>query len=162
PADSQVSADVYLDGAAPAQIIARGQDLATATPTYYAVSITSGMQLQLQRVVAGQTAVLATLHSNDAVGGQWVQITLSLVVGDLPPGWSQWTNSGDPGFGVTDQNSLTTPHGLMTSGGSDLEARAWLSQDLPTDVQVGASLYLDSLVPAQIVVRGQGLDGNSP
>jgi hypothetical protein len=251
PADAQVSAAVYLDGAAQAQIMARGQDLGTTTPTYYAAALTAGMQVQIQRVVAGQTTVLASLNSNDTVASQWVQATLSLVgddlrvlvyrhdkgqylnangdwqvapawaleahdstiqgtgraglgrpagpagmvtfdsfsvtdvpttstdpapvdppptssdfdsdpIGSLPPGWSQWTNTGDTGFAVTDQRSLTTPHGLQTSGGSDLEARAWLTQDMPADVQVGSSFYLDSLVPAQLVVRGQGLDGDSP
>jgi hypothetical protein len=251
PADGQVSAAVYLDGSAPAQIIARGQDLATGTPTYYAAAVTAGMQLQLLRVVGGQTTVLATLNSNTPLTGQWVQVTFSLVgddlrvavyrhdsgqyltasgdwqvapawamethdsaisaagraglgrpsgasgmvtfdsfsvtdasapdptptpadppptssdfdstsVGALPDGWSEWTNNGSSGFGVTDQLSFTTPHALMTSGGSDLEARAWLTNDLPADVQVGASLYLNSLVPAEVVVRGQGLNSDSP
>src|SRR5260221_9015632 len=75
PADAQVTASVYLDSLIPAQIIARGQNLDTDTPTYYAVSVTRGLQLQLRSVVNGQATVLQTLQSNSWISGQWVRVS---------------------------------------------------------------------------------------
>src|SRR6266851_33431 len=79
PADAQVSASVYLDTLIPAQIIARGQNLDTDTPSYYAVSVTRGVQLQLLRVVNGQSTVLQTLQSGSWRSGQWVRVSLTTV-----------------------------------------------------------------------------------
>src|SRR5262249_49984067 len=79
PADAQVGVSVYLNSLIPAKIIARGQNLDTDTPTYYAVSVTRGLNLQLLRVVNGQTTVLQTLQSNSWISGQWVRISLTTV-----------------------------------------------------------------------------------
>src|SRR5262249_37932576 len=83
PADASVSASVYLDSLIPAQIIARGQNLDTDTPTYYAVTVERGLQLQLIRVVNGQTTVLQSLSSGDWLSGQWVRVSLTLVGNSL-------------------------------------------------------------------------------
>jgi hypothetical protein len=78
PADVQVSAAVYLNTLIPAQVFARGSGLATATPTYYAVSITRGLQAQLVRVTGGASTVLATIKSPDWFSSRWAQVTLDV------------------------------------------------------------------------------------
>ncbi|HJT77911.1 MAG TPA: hypothetical protein VJ739_11980, partial [Gemmataceae bacterium] len=78
PADVQVSAAVDLTTIIPAQLIARGSALNTATPTYYALAVTRGLQLQLLRVAGGQVTTLATLSSAKYFSQQWVNVTLSV------------------------------------------------------------------------------------
>jgi hypothetical protein len=70
PADVQVSASVYLGTLIPAQILARGRALDTAAPTYYALSLTRGLHLQLLRVVRGSATRLADVQSAGYFSGQ--------------------------------------------------------------------------------------------
>jgi hypothetical protein len=76
PADVQVSAAVAATSLIPAQVLARGSNLGTATPSYYAVAVSRGLDVQLLRVVNGVTTVLADLKSQDYVSGQWLYVTL--------------------------------------------------------------------------------------
>jgi hypothetical protein len=78
PADVQVSAAVYLNSLSPVQVFARGKNLDTAAPSYYAVSITRGVRVQLLRVQGGKTTVLATPKSDRYLSNQWAQVTLSV------------------------------------------------------------------------------------
>src|SRR5262249_429299 len=73
-ADTQVSANVYLGSLVPVELFLRGSGVDTATPTYYAVSVTRGTELQLLQVVDGQTNVISTLQSNDWVSGTWAHV----------------------------------------------------------------------------------------
>src|SRR5204862_235514 len=57
-------------------IFVRGQGLDTAKPTYYAVSVTRGLNVQLVRVVNGQQTVLGAVRSKAWVSGQWLQVSL--------------------------------------------------------------------------------------
>ena len=75
-ADFGASAYVYLDSLQPLQLMVRGQNLDTAAPTYYALSVNRGLQASLVKVVGGATTELASLKSATYVSGQWVQITL--------------------------------------------------------------------------------------
>jgi hypothetical protein len=246
PADANVSAALFLNNAAPGEIIARGQNLDTPTPTYYAVAVTRGLELKLLRVTDGQITVLQTLDSQQWLGEQWLSVTFSLQgddlrvmayrndtgqyldssgnwsvnpvwamethdsaiqgpgraglghsgglagsvtfdsftvtrseattitqnpggpynfdgspVGSVPDGWNQWTSNQSPSFQVSTQAALSGNQSLMTDGGSDLEAHAWLTQPQDADVQVDGAIYLNSLEPAQFVVRGQNLDSAS-
>jgi hypothetical protein len=77
-ADVQASADVYLNSLIPAQIFARGNDLDGAAPSYYALSLTRGLKVQLQRVQSGATTVLGQLASGDWVSDTWVQVVLAV------------------------------------------------------------------------------------
>jgi photosystem II stability/assembly factor-like uncharacterized protein len=79
PADVQVSASAFLGSAIPAQVLARGTGLNTATPTYYAASVTRGMQVQLLAVVNGVTTVLGKVTSKSYLSQQWVRVTLRVV-----------------------------------------------------------------------------------
>jgi hypothetical protein len=78
PADVQVSAAVYLDTLIPAQVIARGTDLATAAPSYYAVQVTRGLKVDLVRVVHGVATTLAALPSPPWFSGRWVRVALDV------------------------------------------------------------------------------------
>src|SRR5947207_3220275 len=53
PADVQASAGVFLDSLVPAQVLVRGSNLNTATPTFYAASVIRGGQVELTRTVNG-------------------------------------------------------------------------------------------------------------
>src|SRR5216684_2975661 len=78
PADTTVSAAIYLNTLIPAQVFVRGTGLNTSTPNFYAVSVTRGLQVQLLRVVDGQVTVLGQVKSADYVSGEWVKVALSV------------------------------------------------------------------------------------
>jgi hypothetical protein len=78
PADVQVGAAIYLNSLIPLQVFARGKNLDTTTPTYYSLSVTRGLQLQLNRVVNGVTTTLGTLNSASWLTNQWVRVTLGV------------------------------------------------------------------------------------
>ncbi len=86
PADVQVSAAVLLDSLAPAQVLARARNLGTTTPTYYALSVVRGLEVQLARVVNGVSTTLGRVFSHDYVSGRWVLVTLNINGADL---WAQ-------------------------------------------------------------------------
>jgi hypothetical protein len=73
-----VSAAVDLNSLIPAQVVARGSNLASAASTYYALSLTRGLDLQLVAVVNGATTVLADLKSAQWFSDEWVQATLQV------------------------------------------------------------------------------------
>jgi hypothetical protein len=75
-ADAQASVAVFLNSLSPAQVFVRGNNLGTTLPSYYAVAVTRGLQLQLLRVVDGFTTVLGTLNSSSWIDQQWVRITI--------------------------------------------------------------------------------------
>jgi hypothetical protein len=77
PADVQVSAAIDLTSLIPAQVFARGSGLNGTAPSFYAVSVTRGLQLQLLRVVGGSVTTLASLPSANYFSQQWVSVTLS-------------------------------------------------------------------------------------
>jgi hypothetical protein len=249
PADVEVSASLYLNNLAPAQIFARGQDLDTASPDYYAVSLVRGSTVQLISVVNGVTTVLGTATTDAWFGQQWVQATLSVAgstlsvqiyrmdtgqylssnglwqatptwaiqqtdtsilgaglagigraagssgsvffdnffvlsvpgssasssssasllnninstpIGSLPSDWSSWTRNGIGGFQVAAEPAPSTSNGLASNGGSTAAARAWFNMQTYSDVQLSGSVYVDGLVPAQILVRGSDLNTSTP
>jgi hypothetical protein len=79
PADVQVSAEVYLNSLSPEELFARGSNMNAATPSYYALAITRGLQIQLLRVTNGQTAVLQSLSSNNYVSNAWLKVSLRVI-----------------------------------------------------------------------------------
>ena len=76
PADVDASATIYLDSLIPAQVFARGTNVQTATPTYYAVNVTRGLQATLVKVVNGVETSLGTVKSSAYLSGQWVRARL--------------------------------------------------------------------------------------
>jgi hypothetical protein len=81
-------------------------------------------------------------------------------IGDLPPGWAQWDSQAT--FEVLAGRSLQNSPGLVASGSSGESARVWLSGSQPADVRASATLRLDSLIPSEILVRGQNLNTTAP
>ena len=63
----------YLDSLIPARVFVRGSNLDTATPTYYAASITRGLNIDLVRVVNGVETRLGSVKSSQYLSGQWVR-----------------------------------------------------------------------------------------
>lgn len=83
PADVQASAAVFTDTLIPASLFVRGSNLATAAPTYYAVTVTRGLTVQLTKTVNGVTTVLASLKTADYLSYQWVNLTLTANAGSV-------------------------------------------------------------------------------
>ena len=75
-ADVETSAAVYLNSAVPVHLFVRGSDLDTATPTYYAVAVTRGAEVQLLKVVDGKTTVLGSVRSDEYLTNRWATVTV--------------------------------------------------------------------------------------
>src|SRR5262249_14922999 len=73
----------------------------------------------------------------------------------LPNGWAQWASSAQAGFQVVN-TAPGASGGLMSTGDGLNTARAWATAAAPADVQVGADVYLNSLVPVRLFARGTG------
>jgi hypothetical protein len=82
-------------------------------------------------------------------------------VGSRPSDWSGWSSDSSSAFSTTNANALSGSNGFRSTGGSASAARAWSDADLAADVQASASVYLDTLVPAQLFVRGSNLNASS-
>ncbi|HEY7314259.1 MAG TPA: Ig-like domain-containing protein [Gemmataceae bacterium] len=76
PANVQVESAVYMNSPIPAEILARGTGLNTTTPSYYAVSVTQGLDLKLLRVQNGTTTTLGEVKSANWFANQWASVTL--------------------------------------------------------------------------------------
>ncbi|HTU17734.1 MAG TPA: hypothetical protein VMG10_06685 [Gemmataceae bacterium] len=90
---------------------------------------------------------------------------------NIPTDWSQWSSDGSTTFAVTTPSSPITAFSgsntfSVTSGPNEAGvSRAWLDQTMPADVEVSAAVYVNSLIPAQVIARGSNLDtpdDNSP
>ncbi|WP_152053757.1 PKD domain-containing protein [Tautonia marina] len=77
--DVRVSASVFVDSLVPVTIMARGIDLETATPSYYAAVITRGLKIELIRVENGLTTTLGTVTSQSWLSSKWVRVTLEVL-----------------------------------------------------------------------------------
>jgi hypothetical protein len=77
PADVEAATAVYLDSLIPAQLFVRGSGLDTPAPTYYAVTLTRGLEARLVRVVGGVETTLDTLTSANYFSGQWLRVRLA-------------------------------------------------------------------------------------
>src|SRR5262249_45351555 len=82
-------------------------------------------------------------------------------VGSAPSGWTTWSSTATGAFGASTSRALSPANGFASSGQSNTTARAWANTDLPADVDASAAIYLDSLVPAQVLVRGTNLQSSS-
>ncbi len=104
----------------------------------------------------------AQLVTADELGSVLVQESFDKQ-GGFPAGWSGWTSKATGlTFGASSARALSAPHGLAVAGDSSVAGRVWANQVLPADVQAGAAVYLDSLIPAQVFVRGTKLNTAAP
>ncbi|AMV23619.1 hypothetical protein VT84_04355 [Gemmata sp. SH-PL17] len=126
PAGVDVSAAIYLDSLIPAQIFARGTNVQGSTPTYYAITLTRGLEAKLVKVVNGTETVLASVKSSAYLSGQWVRARLTVEGNQLKvqlyrPDTRQWltpngTWSDSPDFAVTLSDSSITGGGKAGVG----------------------------------------------
>jgi hypothetical protein len=86
----------------------------------------------------------------------------SVPAGTRPSGWSGWSSDTASALGVSNARALSVANGFRTNGGSASASRAWADADFPADVQASVAVYLDSLIPAQVFVRGSSLNTSSP
>ncbi len=76
PANVDVSTAMYIDSLSPAQVFARGINLQGTVPTFYAVSVTRGLQANLVKVVNGVETTLGSVRTGEYFSGQWVRTRL--------------------------------------------------------------------------------------
>lgn len=237
-ADTGVQASIYIDSLVPTQLIIRGSDLDSATPTFYALTVTRGVTIELSRVVDGVSTTLANLKSTSYVSGRWLCVSLvpdgdelSAVVqrhdngqyldstgkwvatqatamsvtdstihqsghlgvgraaryagavaiddiaslpasndttvtesfdttaaGRAPAGWSSYSNDKSAFVAAGGGRS---GNGISSNGLSTSSSRLWASEALPANVEASVDLFVDSLVPGQLIVRGNQLDSTS-
>src|SRR5262245_41527097 len=77
PADFALSGDVLVDSLQPIEFFIRGNNLTGDTPTYYAVSITRGVQVEFVKVVNGLSAVLASVETPGYFSQSWLRVTVT-------------------------------------------------------------------------------------
>ena len=82
--------------------------------------------------------------------------------GALPGGWSRWSSDSAATVGASPNRAASAPNGLAFSGNTQAVVRAFPTATVPADVQVSALVYLDTLMPAQLLVRGSGLNTAAP
>jgi hypothetical protein len=84
-------------------------------------------------------------------------------VNGMPAGWAEWSSDGSRAFQVNPTAPGLGDTGLLTStGSSTTAARAWVAAPFPADVDATVAVYLNSAVPAQVLVRGQSLNTTTP
>lgn len=119
PADVQVSASVLTTTLIPAAVMARGANLNTATPTYYAVQIARGLNVQIVKVVNGVQTTLASINSNSYVSGVWINVTLTVIGNQL----SAVVSRPDTGMWLSPTGDwLTTPEPALTATDTGITA----------------------------------------
>jgi hypothetical protein len=236
-ANDGVQANVLADSLIPVQLLARGQNLNTSAPTYYAVTINRGVQVELTRVVDGVSTSLGTLQSALYLTGKWLRVSMtfngdqiaveiyradtnqyldpsgnwvagetaglqasdqvitaggqvgvgraaqyagtafvddfavlgnaisesfnSTAIGSVPADWSRWSNDGALGFGASSARAVDG-NALNSTGISSRASRAWQASASFVDVNASADVYVNSLIPAQVFVRGSNLDTQTP
>src|SRR5205085_9903413 len=95
-------------------------------------------------------------------GTPWLTESFDLTpAGALPTGWLAW-NSGGASVAVSSATGVAGSRSLAV--GSTLSqaiAHAWYNVPATADAEVSASLYLNSLIPAQVIARGSNLNASS-
>jgi hypothetical protein len=121
PAEVQASASFFADSLIPGSVFARGSDLATTTPTYYALTATRGLGVRLVKVVNGVETTLAAVKSTAYTSGVWVRLSLT-VSGDqlravvFRPDTGQWLTP-DGAWNSTPQPALAATDASVTGDG---------------------------------------------
>jgi hypothetical protein len=121
PANVQASAAVYLNALTGTQLLVRGSNLNTSSPTYYALTIRRGLYAQLVRVVNGTTTVLADLTSSIWFTGEWTQLTLTANGNQLQgqiyrPDTKQYLNASGK-WQSAQANAFSVTDSAITGGG---------------------------------------------
>lgn len=121
----------------------------------------SPFQLAVERKSDNETANPFKTVGDPGTGGEVREAFDTTGAGRLPAGWQQWTSNGTSSFAVTADRALSPVNGLKTGGGSNITARAWVERTA-TDTEVGAAVFLDTIVPIEVVARARDLKGTTP
>src|SRR5262249_49781346 len=78
--------------------------------------------------------------------------------GATPTGWQTWISNTNGTVGASAARALSPANGFAPTGGSAIAARGWATDSLPADTDASVAVYLDSLIPAQVFVRGSNLN----
>jgi hypothetical protein len=121
PADAQLSSSIFVDQLVPAGVFARGQAVGTTAASYYAVTVTRGLEVKLVRSINGTVNTLATLKSKDWLSGIWVQASLVTKGQDLRvqvyrSDTGQYLNA-DGSWGLAPAFALTRADTAIAAGG---------------------------------------------
>lgn len=79
------------------------------------------------------------------------------IVSQLPAGWGSWRSNPAGTAAVTNGRSISGENNLQIGGISNSTVRTWTNQLSFADGQIAADVYLDSLSPATVFVRGSNL-----
>lgn len=94
--------------------------------------------------------------------GPWVNESFdTTAIGSVPIHWESWGSTGSSGFRVA-VGRTESGRSLASVGGSAFSGRTWSATNYPRDVSLKASIFADTLVPAQLFARGAALDGTKP
>src|SRR5262245_25474709 len=94
--------------------------------------------------------------------GPWIAESFdTTTAGSVPIGWTTWGANGQPGWNVAGIPAASG-QSFAVSGGSSLTAGARLGATQPADVAATTAVLANSLIPAQILVRGRGLGTAKP
>ena len=80
----------------------------------------------------------------------------------LPSGWTNWSNSGDQQFITSRLQSTSGPNALASLGNRTTEARMWVNSTFAADAGAAASVRSDTVVPIELIARGQNLNSATP
>ena len=120
-ADATADVAVYADNLIPSGVIVRGTNLNTATPSYYSLTVTRGLTVELKKVVNGVATSLGTVKSSGYVSQQWIRLTLR-ASGDQLRGMvyrtdtRQWL-AADGTWQVVPEPAFTLTDGSITGTG---------------------------------------------
>jgi hypothetical protein len=116
-----VEADVLASSLIPVQLFARGANLGSASPSYYAVSVSRGVDVALLRVVDGTATTLASVASKLYLSSAWLQVGLTLdgdqlAVQVFRPDTSQYLNANGA-WTSTPANALQATDAALSGAG---------------------------------------------
>ena len=121
PKDVQASVALRVDTLLPTGLIVRGQNLDTTSPSYYALTITRGTLLTINRVVDGQSTTLGTIRSNGYFSQEWARVTLTIEGDSLQAklfrqDTQQWLGS-DGNWHTVEQTALRVTDNALSQPG---------------------------------------------
>ena len=106
---------------------------------------------------------LEALEERELLSSAFIEGFRTVAGSGLPGGWTEWSNEPGRTFQVEPSAPGYADPGELTSvGRSSTMARTWVNSTFTTDVETRVAIHLTSLVPVELIVRGEGLETSSP
>ncbi|MFL5328440.1 MAG: hypothetical protein ACJ8C4_05955 [Gemmataceae bacterium] len=86
----------------------------------------------------------------------------AVALGVLPGGWAQWSSAGTNSFGTSSAQPYAGPNGLTSNSLSNVTSRTWQTNTMPADTSVSSAVFAGTLIPTELIARGQNLASNTP